>query len=297
MPAAGISGADDFRALAQRLERAAGRNGLRAAVQRGFDSSAPTLVRAAGRGAEEFLPRRGGLGKRVAGTRVRSRTRPGRDPGIRIVGEPNAVDDPASIDRGRVAHLTFGRGPLQFQRVRPGWFTESIRGEADTVRVRVMRELRAGLRRILVRLIYEPVGDGEHPEFLREKQEFLFRANRLLSPEAEAIEDVGGGTWDNFDEFGRKFMVGNRKAYRAALWIMLKRTHPTLRFHEVQFQVDEVYVDLEDDEAEQLREQFRRDPDLDPAQKAHLLRVLGDDPDPAVGENPLGPPPSEPTND
>jgi hypothetical protein len=117
-----------------------------------------------------------------------------------------------------------------------------------------------------VRLIYTPE-DGE-------KREFSFRPTRFMSPEVEALEDVGGNAWDSYDEWGVKFLKGNRRAYRAALWIMLKREEPTLKFRDLVVRVDEIAVDFEDDETVQLRQAIEDEPDIDEDQRENLLAIM-----------------------
>jgi len=109
-----------------------------------------------------------------------------------------------------------------------------------------------------------------------EKREFSFKPAKLMTVEAEAIEEVGGTTWESFDQFGRKFMMGNRRATRAALWIMLKREQPKLKFHELNLGVYEVETEFDDQEANVIRETLRSDPNLDNTQRAHLISILDD---------------------
>ncbi len=79
-------------------------------------------------------------------------------------------------------------------------------------------------------LIYEP-RDGE-------RQEFPFDPFQLLSVEAEAIEELG--PWDTYSDWGQKLLVGHRRAIRALLWLMLRRTQPALEFEDVSVLVDEL---------------------------------------------------------
>jgi hypothetical protein len=117
-----------------------------------------------------------------------------------------------------------------------------------------------------VRLIYTPE-DGE-------KREFSFRPPKLMSPEVEALEDVGGDAWDSFDEFAVKFLKGNRRAYRAALWLMLKREEPALKFRDLVVRVDEVSVEFDDDEAQKVRQAIVDEPELDADERESLLAVM-----------------------
>jgi len=104
-----------------------------------------------------------------------------------------------------------------------------------------------------------------------DKREWEFKPAKLISAEAEAIEDATGWT---FDEFGEKFLGGSMKAKRAALWILLRRETPTLRFRELSITPEEVVVDLEPDEAERLRAAIEGDEDLDPRQRDAILGML-----------------------
>lgn len=81
-----------------------------------------------------------------------------------------------------------------------------------------------------------------------EPRVFVFRPAELRSVEAEALEEVGGGVWDNFDEFGRLFLAGNRRALRAALWLCRRRTEPGLSFEGLDVGVYDVRVGYDDDE-------------------------------------------------
>ncbi len=132
-----------------------------------------------------------------------------------------------------------------------------------------------------MRLIWTPE-DGE-------KREWSFRPIELMTADTEDIESVGGSAWRSYDEFGEMFMRGNRRAHRAALWILLRAERPALQFHDLQLRADEVQVDYEPDEAAILREELRANPALESAQRDYLLAALGEEP----GTSPLGESPSE----
>lgn len=107
-----------------------------------------------------------------------------------------------------------------------------------------------------------------------EKQEYEFIPGKLLSPESEAIEEVGGYAWDSFEEFGVKFFKGNVRARRAALWIMMKRHNPRLKFEQLSFRANQVDVDYSPKERQMILEAMLSDPDIDPEQKEHLTEAL-----------------------
>lgn len=126
-----------------------------------------------------------------------------------------------------------------------------------------------------MRLIWTPE-DGE-------KREWLFRPMELMSEDTEDIEAVGGAAWRSYDEFGDVFMRGNRRAHRAALWILLRHERPALQFHDLRLRADEVQVDFEEHEARVLREELSADRTLDPAQREFLVAALAGEP----GNSPL----------
>lgn len=99
-----------------------------------------------------------------------------------------------------------------------------------------------------MKLVYTP--EGEAP------QEFIFRPLEINELDAEDIEDVGGNTWDNYDEFGSAFFGGKWKAIRAALWVCMRATNPDLGFDQVKFKINEVDIFLEDEERARIKERL-----------------------------------------
>jgi hypothetical protein len=92
-----------------------------------------------------------------------------------------------------------------------------------------------------MQLTYTPEGGDE--------QTFDFHVDRLMSFEAEALEEAGGEQWETVHEWANKFDRGSMRAIRAALWIMLRRQQPALRFSDLVVRVDELKVE-EDPEPE-----------------------------------------------
>lgn len=107
-----------------------------------------------------------------------------------------------------------------------------------------------------------------------DQQEFIFRPGELTNAEAEMIEDVGGGAWDTWEEFSRKFMLGGVRALRAGLWVCLRKQNPRLRFVDVSFRIDQVECDLEDDEAQRLRDSIDTNEDLTGEEREQVLEIL-----------------------
>jgi len=88
------------------------------------------------------------------------------------------------------------------------------------------------------------------------------------------IEIQGGEAWDTYEDFGRKFMSGSMRAYRAALWICLKREDPKIKFLDVSFRVDELDVDLEEDEKGRIYAAIEGDENIDDEQREQMLAML-----------------------
>jgi hypothetical protein len=138
--------ADSLRDLAGRLERVGG-PGLDAKLQAALNELAPGLVRAAKDSARDTLPSRGGLNARVARSDITFRViRSSSRSGIRFTVQRNAVRDPASINRGRVRHPTYGHRPYPIQLVKPGWFSIPMKAARPKVRVAITGAIRRHLR-------------------------------------------------------------------------------------------------------------------------------------------------------
>jgi hypothetical protein len=102
------------------------------------------------------------------------------------------------------------------------------------------------------------------------QQRFRFVPGETLSQDAEAVEEVGGRSWNNWDDFSALFLAGNRKAWRAALWMNLRRAKdPNLRFEDVQVRMGELDVVYDPDELARIRAALA-DADPDDPQAAAL---------------------------
>lgn len=90
--------------------------------------------------------------------------------------------------------------------------------------------------------IYKPE-DGE-------PQEWWFDPQKVRAREAEAIEKRTGWDWG---EFGQHLIQGSTLARRALLWTYQRRLHPTLRFEDVDFAMDEVELSPSVEEVAAIR--------------------------------------------
>lgn len=120
-----------------------------------------------------------------------------------------------------------------------------------------------------MKFVYKPEGaDAKSWDFAPEK---------LMSPEAEAIERHTGMT---YAEWGTAVTRGSVLALHGLLFVMLKRNVPTLKWDDVQFSMSELDFELDDEEtAEALAalEDKARTGDLDAADEALLERLRESD--------------------
>lgn len=132
-----VENTDDLVRLGKAL-KATGDKGLKREVMRALKQAGKPLSPKVKSAARRDLPRRGGLGDIVAKSSVTTSVRfSGKNPGVRIVGSRKGLSLP-QIDAGTIRRPTFGRAPWVNQRVKPGWFTETIRDEAPAVRREVV---------------------------------------------------------------------------------------------------------------------------------------------------------------
>ncbi len=114
-----------------------------------------------------------------------------------------------------------------------------------------------------------------------EPRSWDFDPNRLMSPEAEAIERHTGMT---FEEWGTQVGKGSMTALHGLLYVLLKRSDPTLRYDAVSFCLAEVDFVLDDDETRQAIATLEAKDDLTEAEQAALVALRE-----AVDEAPKAP--------
>jgi len=118
-----LRGAAQLVALAKRLRDAP--KELRSKLYIGINRAAKPLKNEVKKSARERLPKKGGLNKRVAGTKIATKRRvSGNSAGVRLVGTSGY--DIGSINRGRVRHLTYGHKPWKNQTVVKGFWTDPL---------------------------------------------------------------------------------------------------------------------------------------------------------------------------
>lgn len=127
-----IEGGADLERVARRLKDT-GNKELRKELLRGIRQATKPLKAKVQGAARRDLPQRGGLAALIGKANVGTSTRlSGNNIGVRMTGRNKAIDE------GTVRHPVFGRGAWVAQKVTPGFFTETIEGEADAIRREVV---------------------------------------------------------------------------------------------------------------------------------------------------------------
>lgn len=127
-----VRGADEFARLSKAL-KSAGRTELRKQLNKKLRDATKPLI-AETRQAAGDLPSRGGFAALVAKEPQRVQVRTGdKTAGVRIVVGKKSGGARAA-DQGSIRHPVFGRPVFVTQSVKPGWFTETLRDSAPTVR-------------------------------------------------------------------------------------------------------------------------------------------------------------------
>jgi hypothetical protein len=140
-----IGNTRQFTETARRLQTAS--RELRSEFYRGINRATNPLKENVRQSARDRLPRSGGLGRRVAKSKIVTRRRmSGKNAGVRIVGTSGY--DIGSINRGRVRHLTYGHLPWSDQAVKPGFWTEPLVAGAPEAR-REIQQVMDGLKKKL----------------------------------------------------------------------------------------------------------------------------------------------------
>lgn len=106
-----------------------------------------------------------------------------------------------------------------------------------------------------------------------DKRTWDFKPGKLMSVEAEVIERLTGLTYKQFTESLGETSI---TATHALLYVLLKRSDPTLKYDQVQFCIDEIEFDLDDDEtAAAITELERRKADRPlTEEEAEALKLL-----------------------
>lgn len=105
-----------------------------------------------------------------------------------------------------------------------------------------------------------------------DSQEWVIDFGKMRSMEAEAIERQTGMAFRT--SFLQSLERGSMLATRALLWTMLRRVHPTLKFPDVDFAVEEVEIVPDRAELLEAREKALADESMEEAYRAQVLAEI-----------------------
>lgn len=131
-----VKGADDLGALAKRIKEI-GDKTLRKELLRGIrEATKGTKARIKANALAE-LPSRGGLAKRVAASKIATKTRTtAKVTSVRITAA-NAYEV-KKMNEGKVRHPVHGNRKLWVnQSIKAGWFTDPIEADAPTIQAEI----------------------------------------------------------------------------------------------------------------------------------------------------------------
>lgn len=111
--------------------------------------------------------------------------------------------------------------------------------------------------------VYKP--EGADP------RKWEFDPTRLMSPEVEAIERHTGLTFEGWVEACGK---GSFIALHGLLWVLLKRSSPTLKYDEVQFCMADLDFEMDEQERAEMRAELEAKPDRTPAEERVLAELI-----------------------
>lgn len=149
-----VEGADKLARTAAALKRAGDRE-LSKQLGKAVTATVKPAKKRVKSSTVDFLPRRGGLAKRVSKTTLSHKTRKsGKSPRVTVLAKPGhkTLRDPYRVDRGRIKHPVFGqahsRAAWVFQDVKPGWFSTPMRESAPEARKELVKAMDDLVRKI-----------------------------------------------------------------------------------------------------------------------------------------------------
>ncbi|NJP33681.1 hypothetical protein [Micromonospora thermarum] len=132
-------------------------------------------------------------------------------------------------------------------------------------------------------LVYTPEGQPE--------QRWDIQLGRLRCQETEAIERRTGMPYGS--EYKQQLLQGQVLARRALLWTLLRRTHHTLRFEDVDFADEELELQFDRGEWQRIHDEVRDNPALDDEDRAARLALIRAEIDKLDAEAAEAPAPAE----
>lgn len=118
---------------------------MRRELYAGINRTTKPLREQAQQAALRDLPQRGGLAATVAKRKPSTRSRGGANPRVTIIAKGAG----ASTDKGFVRHPVFNTGRWVVQKTKgAGWFTETLRQGAPTVRKELLDVIKTVARKV-----------------------------------------------------------------------------------------------------------------------------------------------------
>lgn len=135
-----VTGAEELYAVGKRLRGAD--KALRKELLKGIRGAAKPLNVAARSNALAVLPKRGGLNRLVARSRMSIQTKTARNSvGVRL--KATNTHDIRSMDRGRLRHPVWGnRERWVNQAIKPGWYTDPLKEGRPVVQPKIIEAMR-----------------------------------------------------------------------------------------------------------------------------------------------------------
>lgn len=136
-----VRGADQFDRVARAM-RAAGQGDLLKEMTQALKRAVKPVTPASRARARQILPQRNGLADRIARAPQRTTARAGNTSTTVRVTVAGKKSGAATADAGTIRHPVFGRpGSFVTQRVRPGWFTDTVEAEREGMQANVVEVL------------------------------------------------------------------------------------------------------------------------------------------------------------
>lgn len=117
-----------------------------------------------------------------------------------------------------------------------------------------------------MKIKYTPAGEPA--------REFIFKPRMLFSFDSEAIEEVGGRVWSNWDEFLEALSAEKGRALRAVLWHERRKENPDLAFAQIVVEAGTLHAFYDDDEIAAMRS-VADDPDTADDVREAIWAALG----------------------
>jgi hypothetical protein len=112
-------------------------------------------------------------------------------------------------------------------------------------------------------LIYRPDGEEAH--------RWPFNPSKMMSPEREWIEQKTGFTWPEFIQHAQ---TGHSLSLRALLFVMFRRTHPTIKWADLSYAFDELEIAYTATEYDAMIADTEAAPGIDDATRTQAVEAL-----------------------